>query len=365
MATEIALIELPEEKALEVFIAPRGLDPYLDQIADEARSLVPDVTTKKGRDAIASNAHKVAKSKTALDGVRKKLADWLKEKPKLVDAEGKRMRDFLDLLKDEVRKPLTDWEKNEEFRVQKHQLNIEGFGVHATEMDHLSAADLQRHIEFVEGVVVDASYEEFEAEAARAKDAALAKMRAARDAKIKYEAEQAELAKLRAAAAEREEQDRIAAEKKAQADREQQIAENARIEAEQKAAKEKADAEAKSAADIAAAKQRETDAQLAAERAENARAEAVRREEQAKADSEARAVQAAKDTAERIAREQAAEAKRIADEQAARDRDTKHKKAINNAAVDAMIEGGIDEATAKKVVTLIAKKQVPNVAISY
>ncbi len=103
MTTEIAIIEIPEDKALAVFTAPQGLDPYLDQIAAQARSFVPDLSTKKGRDSIASIAYRVRQSKTAMDKAGKALVDKLKEQPKLVDAERKRMREFMDSLADEVR----------------------------------------------------------------------------------------------------------------------------------------------------------------------------------------------------------------------------------------------------------------------
>ena len=90
--------------------AGEELDPLLQKIAAEARSFVPDTSTKKGRDAIASLAHKVAKSKTALDDIGKNLTvDW-KARAKIVDVERKKLRDFLDALKAEVRKPLTEFE---------------------------------------------------------------------------------------------------------------------------------------------------------------------------------------------------------------------------------------------------------------
>ena len=106
-AKQLAISELPEkQQALEVFTVAKGLDPWLEKITVEAKSLVADLTTKKGRDAIASMAYKVRQSKTALDKIGKELVDQLKEQPKLVDAERKRMRDYLDLLAEEVRKPL-------------------------------------------------------------------------------------------------------------------------------------------------------------------------------------------------------------------------------------------------------------------
>jgi len=77
MSTELALVP-PKETALQVFQAANGLDPYLQQIRAEIDAFVPDVSTKKGRDAIASIAHKVARSKTALDNVGKELVAELR-----------------------------------------------------------------------------------------------------------------------------------------------------------------------------------------------------------------------------------------------------------------------------------------------
>jgi len=376
MATEIALIEMPEDRALEVFIAPKGLDPYLDKIAAEARSLVPDVSTKKGRDAIASNAHKVAKSKTALDNVRKKLADWLKEKPKLVDAEGKRMRDFLDALKDEVRKPLTEWEEQEEARIAGHQLSIKNLQSFTDVLAPESSAFLLKELLGSAEVFDTSRLEEFETEALRLKEHVVNTLRDALAAREQYESDQAELAKLRAEAAEREqkereaqaERDRIAAEEKAkaaQAERERVAAENARIAAELRAEADRARADAQAKAEIEAATRRELEAKEAAERAETAR---IAAENRAEADRIAAADKAQRDQAAAVKAEQdrqAAEAKRIADDLAKRERDTAHKKKINNAAVDALRDNGIDSETAMKVIKLIIKKQVPNVAINY
>ena len=305
---QIAVIdEVPsKETALEVYTGTMGLDPWIEKIRTEALSLVPDTSTKKGRDAIASMAYKVRQAKSALDKVGKELVDRLKEQPKLVDAERKRMREALDALAEQVRKPLDDFEAKEAARVEKIKLSIEGFGIHATEMDHLSAADLSRHIEFVEGISIDDSFQEFASEAAQAKDSALAKMRSARDAKIKHEAEQAELARLRAEAEER-----------ARKDREEQIAreaaDRAKREAEEAAAREKAQAESKAKAEREAAERRELELKLAAEQAERQKLAA----EQAQKDAEAariKAEQEAKSQAEQAARDAEARIKREAEQ---------------------------------------------------
>src|SRR5690606_30208205 len=122
-STELVTLP-PQESALEVYQQPSGLDPYIERIRAEVAGHVPDLTTDKGRKAVASLAFKVRKSKTALDNLGKQLVDDLKEIPKKIDAERKRMRDTLDALADEVRQPLTDWEAAEEQRTDAHKQAI-------------------------------------------------------------------------------------------------------------------------------------------------------------------------------------------------------------------------------------------------
>lgn len=70
--TDLVVIE--KQNAMAVFTTKEQLDPIIEAIEKEARSLVPDVSTRKGRDAIASMAHKVARSKTYIDNA---IAIWL------------------------------------------------------------------------------------------------------------------------------------------------------------------------------------------------------------------------------------------------------------------------------------------------
>ncbi len=341
-ATDIALVP-PKETALQVFQVENGLDPYLAKIRAEIDSFVPDVTTRKGREAIASIAHRVARSKTALDNVGKDLVAELKEIPKKIDAERKRVRDTLDAWKDEVRKPLDDWQAAEDARIDRHQAVIDEINERAAEAGTYDADYLRGSIAAVEAVVIGENLEEFEAEAARAKDKALATLRAALIVREKHEAEQAELAELRRQQAERDaqaERDRIARE----------AAERATREAEQKAQAERD-----------AAAQRERDLELQAERAKRENLEAQQRAEQAERNAKAMAEQATAEERQRQADHQA-EVERQAKR---READIEHKKAINNAALAAFIAGGMPEDCAKKAVTMIAKRLVPNVSIQY
>ena len=336
MSTENQLAVVPpKETALQVFQQANGLDPYLQQIRAEIDGFIPDVSTKKGRDAIASIAHKVARSKTALDNVGKELVAELKEIPKKIDAERKRMRDLLDAWKDEVRAPLNEWEQVEAARVTKHQDCIDWLRDSATVFAEESSEDIQLRIDQVEAVDVGASLEEFEAEAHRVKASSLATLRGALAARQKHEAELAAIAKFQAEQAQRE------AEQRAQAERD---------------AAKKREADAK-----AAAEQRELQLKLEAEQSARRELEAQQRAEQAERDAEAKAQAAAAAERQRQADEQA----RIEAEAKAREQDKAHKASINRAALEAFIAGGMPEACAKQAVTLIAKRQIPGVSIHY
>ncbi|HDR2510014.1 TPA: hypothetical protein QCI33_003680 [Enterobacter roggenkampii] len=110
--TDLVVIE--KQNAMAVFTTKEQLDPIIEAIEKEARSLVPDVSTRKGRDAIASMAHKVARSKTYIDNAGKDLVAELKALPKQIDESRRIVRERLDALKDEVRRPLTEWEAEQE-----------------------------------------------------------------------------------------------------------------------------------------------------------------------------------------------------------------------------------------------------------
>ncbi|MBX5689022.1 hypothetical protein ISD91_27500 [Pseudomonas aeruginosa] len=354
MSAETQLVEVPaKETALKVYSSANGLDPFLAKIREEIDGFVPDVTTRKGREAIASIAYKVARSKTALDNVGKELVAELKEVPKKVDAERKRMRDLLDAWQAEVRQPLTEWEEREAARVAMLEARVQQLRDFAS-VDGLQASGIQVQIDNLEAIGVSANFEEFEAEAHRVKSASLATLREALVAREKYEAEQAELERLRTEAAARE-----------QKEREERIAREAaeaeRMAAERRAQEEREAAARREAEAKAAAERRELELRLAAEQAEREKLLAQQRAEQAERDAQRRAEEAAAAERQRQADEQAM----VEREAAAREADKAHKKAINNEALAALIAGGMPEECAKQAITLIAQRKVPHISIHY
>ncbi len=168
--TDLVVIE--KQNAMAVFTTKEQLDPIIEAIEKEARSLVPDVSTRKGRDAIASMAHKVARSKTYIDNAGKDLVAELKALPKQIDESRRIVRERLDALKDEVRKPLTDWENAESARKEALQQRLVDLRALADVIDsvgnYLPSVEIQQRIESAKAVALDESWQEVAAEAGAA-----------------------------------------------------------------------------------------------------------------------------------------------------------------------------------------------------
>ncbi|WP_102847947.1 hypothetical protein [Stutzerimonas balearica] len=352
MSSQLLAIEDISEASAPAIYVKGGLQRFIDAVQSEIGTEVPDTTTRKGRERIASLAAKVSKSKVAIEKPGRDYLKRLKEMPKIVEEELREFVRTMDALRDEVRSPLTEWERAEAARVAEHERRISE--LRCVDVEGRNAAEIASAISLIEEYEVDESWEEFEAEAHRVKAASLAALREALTKRQQYEAEQAELERLRAEAAQREQkerEERIARE----------AAEQAKREAEQRAQAEREAAVRREAEAKAAAERRELELKLAAERAERERVEAQQRAEQAERDAEAKAQAAAAAERQRQADEQA----RLEAEAKAREADKAHKAAINRAALEAFVAGGMTEECAKQAVTLIAKRQIPNIQITY
>ena len=349
---ETALVTIEPVNALAVFTNTEKVDPILAAIRQIVSEFNPDVATAKGRKEIASMAHKVAQSKTYLDGIGKKLTDEYKEIPKKIDANRKRIRDELDALKDAVRKPLTEWEEAEKARVQGIRDRIASITLHTE--PGATAHDMACAIRRIEQIAIDASFGEFVAEAATAKDKTLSVLKSAHDAAVKHEAEQAELARLREEAAKREQEDR---------DRRiaEAAAEKARRDAEDAAARERAEVERKAKEERAAAERRELELKLAAEKAERERIESIERAEREKL----AAVEAERKKQEDAERARLTEEARVKAENERRAADIAHREGIHRAMLDALKSHGIPDKYAVDVVCLLRSNAIPFVTVEY
>lgn len=323
MSEIMDLVVIEKKNAMAVFTNNDQLDPLIEAIEKEARSLVPDVTTKKGRDAIASMAHKVARSKTYIDNAGKDLVAELKALPKQIDESRRVVRERLDALKDEVRQPLTEWEAEQE-RIKAEEamlaLHVEALAMNE-DFDRQLAARIESDHEMalLMNDAFDREQADKAAEAERQRIAheeeikRMAAAAAAREVEQRAQREREEAAHREAvlkAQAEQAERDRIAAEKKAEADKQ------AAIEAERRKAQEEADR--------------------------------IRRE------------------AEQREQARLAEEKRKADEQARREADVKHRKAVGVEVVKALMANtSLTRDQAIEVLTAVKDGRIPHTGISY
>jgi len=196
---------------LPTLFAPGGLDKILEKVEQDALSLVPDISTEKGRKEIASRAHRVARSKTYLDGLGKDLVSELRDRVASVDRVRKAMRERLDELKAKVRRPLDEWETAEKARKAAIERRISSI------LEPLTGSADQIEVELgeLEAFVIDDSFHEFKDRAQLALDAAIARgHQALKQARIaeETERERREAARMRMQereeAARREEQSR-------------------------------------------------------------------------------------------------------------------------------------------------------------
>lgn len=337
MNSQINEVQVLEQNVIVAAFAKRGgTDELYERIAQEVCSHVPDVSTKKGRDAIGSLALKISKSKTLIEKCGKELVAEQKAQIKVIDDDRISIVKKLDLLRNEVLAPRDAWEQAEKDRVAKHSQFISNIKVMYGLCFDLPSLEIKKAIDSLESLVVDSSLDEYEQEAKLAKFETIEALRTALVAREKYEAEQAELERLRQAEILRQQQER-----EAQIARE--AAEKATREAEEKA-------------------------RFEAERVQREKTEAEQREARLVAEKEAaelRAQHAAEAERKRIEAEQAAklEAERQAEE--ARQANQAHRKKICNEALKGLLALGIDEAKSKEILQAINKGLVPHVSIKF
>jgi len=307
---------LVQAQPMEKLFERVTIDPILDKIATHCRAVPRDMSSETGRKAIASLAYKIAKTKTFIETQRLSLVTAEKKRLQAIDSEGKRIRDTLDSLKDEIRKPLTDWEDAEKARVEKHEAMM----LDLARTDYHGTIEVQERIDFLTDFSAS-SLEEFAERAQAVLHNSMIVLKLKLDQCKKDDADRAELARLRS--------EREAREKK---EHEERIAAQAREQAEKRA----------------------KEAEERAKRAEEEKAAAVRK---AKIDAEF-AVTRERERAEQVRKAEAEAA-------AKRESSRKFRAQVHNAALDVLIKNGIPSATAKKVIELIAKGIVPRVSVSY
>ena len=312
-----------EQQALAVaFSTDGGINSIIEQITTQAREKARnlDAETPKGRKELASIAYSVSKTKTWLDEQGKNLVSEAKSKIKVVDNERKAVRDQLDLLRDEIRKPVTDFEDAERKLLEnaKQIKNLcESLKTPTDEFGNLlSSAQIKTRLDSVNEIIIDDN--QYQAEL-----------------KDIVELTQLWLKNLLHSVDEQEKQaeeiKRIQAEEAAKAAEAERIARDERI------AFEAAERERKAAEAEIAKVQKEAEQAI-----ENERKRIEQERQLAKLEQERKAAI-----------------------EKARSEDKENRRTINRKALEAFIENNIEAEVAKSVLKLIVNGNIPNVLIHY
>ena len=312
-----------EQQALAVaFSTDGGINSIIEQITTQAREKARnlDAETPKGRKELASIAYSVSKTKTWLDEQGKNFVSEAKSKIKVVDNERKAVRDQLDLLRDEIRKPVTDFEDAERKLLEnaKQIKNLcESLKTPTDEFGNLlSSAQIKTRLDSVNEIIIDDN--QYQAEL-----------------KDIVELTQLWLKNLLHSVDEQEKQaeeiKRIQAEEAAKAAEAERIARDERI------AFEAAERERKAAEAEIAKVQKEAEQAI-----ENERKRIEQERQLAKLEQERKAAI-----------------------EKARSEDKENRRTINRKALEAFIENNIEAEVAKSVLKLIVNGNIPNVLIHY
>lgn len=357
------LLAAVERDSSVVLVNAEAFEAWLIDLRSKVDGLDSDVSIRKNREAIREAAAEVGRKGAAIERDRLRLTKEWRDMTAKVNEAGKDINEKLKSLQAEVRKPLTEWEEAERARVAECEAIIARLSNDGICTEEDTAATVRARGTEVYSTVIDPElFGDLYERAKGAQHHAVDMLKISLARLTQEEADRAELEELRAKAAERDriEAERVAAEqeKQRQADAEKR-AEEARIAAE-KAAKER---EEQIARDAATKAQREAEEKHAAElQAERDRAAKIERDAQAERDK----VAAAERAREQALANERAEAARIAAEDAKRARNQAHRaQRMGEAKIAIMAAGSIDEATAILIVKAIVADRIPHVSLEF
>lgn len=369
--TTLALVQKNPALAFGGSVQLAGL---YDELEQKVRDFKHDLSTGAGRQKTTALVSEIVRTKTSLDAAGKELNAGKRKEIDAVDEARREIREKLDELRDRARKPLTDWEEAEAERQAKRDSAMAELRTAAIIDPDETVQDLLARIEKLEAMPIERDlFRDAFDEASSRRDQAVTALRNGILRIEQAERDRAELAKLRAEAAEREQ--------KAEAERlerEAREAEERRLQAEKEAAereaaekvareqREKEEAEAREKAEL----ERIARAEEAARKEAEERAERERVAQEERHAAELRRLQEEADERERVRlAEIKAEGERQRKEREAEERrqqNVRHRtKVIAETAAALADAAEIDLDTAKRVVSAIAAGNVPNASIQF
>lgn len=360
------LIEIEVSNPVKLFTDKEAFENLYSRVKEEAAKAGSDVSTKAGRERIRATAHKISRTKAAIDKARLGLTEEWRNQIAKVNESGKEITAKFDDLRAEVRKPLTEWEDAEDARKQRCSDILTKLASAATITLVDTVETVKARLDEVQAIEIEAAeFDDLTEQAMQRQEHAVAQLQLGLSRLEQEERDRAELQRLRDAEeqrkqeeAERAERERIAAEEKAAEEKRVADAEAAR-----KAEAERIERERNEAA-AAATREAEEKARAAeAEREAARQAEIDAANERARVAEEARQAEAKRLEEERIEAERKAAAEKA--EQERREADLAHRQKIMGEVKQAIMTCGVTEEQAKAIVLSITGGNVPHTKITF
>lgn len=324
-----------ESHQIEAAYKTAGINKIIAAITGAAKSRAEtcDPSTESGRKEIASIAYQVARSKTAIDDQGKQLGEGYRKIVQSLNEDRRKARESLDALKDEIRKPVTEYEKRENDRIEGHHAAIAFIENAGRDLDEvIDIAALQNRHKAANSTFEQRDWQEFAKRAGETFELTAGRIEKAiaqREAEAQAKAEAEAKAKAEAERLQKEREERIA-----------------------KEATERAKREAE-----AEAERKEREAKEREERIRHEHAEAERKRKEAE---QAKAEQAEKEESERkrkVEEEAKAEAKRIGNKA--------HRQKVKDEAAESIAESVSGDVNAAVIVEAIEAGKIKHVTIQF
>lgn len=168
--------KLKKLSIISTFSDTTKIDKAVAKFTKDALSVIPDLTSKKGRDAVASVAFKISKKKTSI--VSQMIDPSIEEAKALVknvNAGKKHFQTQMDNLRDKVRAPLNEWEAAEKIREEKriNDIQVKIKGIHLiisfAPGNEPGKDEITELMEAVDGINCEEGFAEFTQDALQAK----------------------------------------------------------------------------------------------------------------------------------------------------------------------------------------------------
>lgn len=383
MSKELVTIEEISDVNAPTIYVKDGLKRFLDMTRAQVEGEVPDLSTRKGRERIASLAATVSKSKTAVEKPGRDYLRRLKAMPKTIEEELRIFVTEMDALRDKVRQPLNEYEAAEVARKDAIEDAVQGIIDLSTVIEDATSSDIEQQRANLQALIInEATYQERLEEAEEKRKYGIHVLTMAFDKCKAFEEQNELLERMRKEIEDRAEQDliRIAQEKAVEAERQRAAQEQqAQREADAQRVAQAEQAREQARKDLELAEERrlqaERDRIAADQRAEDNRIAAEKAAQHEREQADIRQKNAEEFARQQEQQRQQDEKDREQRQKEVREADKAHRGTINKAALEALLavnmsasgqpESFMSVIEAQAIIVAIVRGQIPAISIAY